>query len=139
MRMVTVVGIAALQAAAAFLPVQAETGSQSTLIEETAPGHQGLRLVKIADKATAAPGDTIIYRVTFTNQGASPLRKLSVHDAVPAFTGFSAAGVDSLPVGLTLAVLTHPAAGDTGLITWEFSGDLPPGGAGTVTFSVALR
>ncbi len=106
----------------------------------------GLSLVKSVRNVTtggafgtssqALPGESLQYRVTFRNDTAAPISGVQVFDSVPAYTLFVSAGCDPMPAGLTCAVTKAPAvnamAGD---IQWTFTGAVPPGAQGSVTFS----
>ena len=98
----------------------------------------GLTLVKSVDKATALPGDTINYTVTYTNNSSDVLSNVIIFDTTPAFTVFVSAGNGPLPANLTGVTITNPAVGTAGPIRWTFSGTLAPGGTGTVTFRVTV-
>ncbi|MCC5789002.1 MAG: DUF11 domain-containing protein [Opitutales bacterium] len=103
-----------------------------------ASGTPGLSLTKEVDKATAAPGETITYTITYTNDGSEDLQELFIFDRTPAWTSFDAASSGSLPDNLTGVTITDPGNEGTGAIQWEFSGTLGPGQSGTVTFSVVV-
>lgn len=97
-----------------------------------------LLLTKSVDKASALPGETLTYTITYTNRGTSPLTTLSIHDATPAFSTFTTASNSALPASLTGVTLTAPSVGATGAIRWNFTGPLAPGGTGTVNFTVTI-
>lgn len=98
----------------------------------------GLTLTKSADKSMAKPGDTIVYSISFANQGATPLSNVILYDYTPAFTTFLAAATDTLPASMGLGALDKPSVGGVGAVRWLLTGDLPPGSSGTVTFSVKI-
>jgi uncharacterized repeat protein (TIGR01451 family)/fimbrial isopeptide formation D2 family protein len=104
-------------------------------------GSAGLALTKIADKATALPGDTIIYTVTYQNNGGSPLGTIVISDATPAFTTFLSAGCTlPLPAALTAcSVSTQPAVGGQGGLQWTLTGSLSPAATGQVVFAVKVN
>lgn len=106
----------------------------------------GLSLVKSVRNVTtggafgtssqALPGESLQYRVVFRNDTAYPISGVQVFDSVPAYTVFVAASCDPMPAGLTCAVTKAPAVNATsGDIQWTFTGAVPPGGQGSVTFS----
>lgn len=97
-----------------------------------------LVLTKTVSKAVALPGDVIVYTLTFTNQGVTPIKQLVVTDSTPAFTSFSSASTVSLPSGLEEPTLTAPAIGGNGTIRWTFVGELAPGASGSVQFVVII-
>ncbi|MGE5550133.1 MAG: hypothetical protein ACM3ZC_06330 [Bacteroidota bacterium] len=103
-----------------------------------APPTAGLSLSKSADKQYARPGETITYTIAYANQSGSPLSTLVITDATPVYTTFLAAGHGPLPLDLTLCSITAPPPGESGTISWVFTGSLAPGATGFVTYQVLL-
>lgn len=100
----------------------------------------GLRLEKVVDKATALPGASLTYTVTFANDSTSPISNLKINDSTPAYTTFVSAACGSpLPNSLTGCAITSPSAGAAGAIQWTFTGTLGPSQTGTVTFVVKIQ
>jgi uncharacterized repeat protein (TIGR01451 family) len=100
----------------------------------------GLRLIKSVNQATALPGATLIYTITYKNESTGPLSTLLINDATPAFTTFLSATCGPIPANLTgCSVTTSPAVGALGSIIWTFTGTLAPTAQGTVTFSVQVN
>lgn len=99
----------------------------------------GLTLAKQVDNATALPGDTLVYTITYTNQGAAPLRDVVIHDATPAYTRFVSAASGTLPASLSNVTLSAPAVGESGAVRWNFTDELASGASGSVTFSVRVE
>ena len=94
-----------------------------------------LTLHKSVDKATAAPGETITYTITYSNNGTQPIGSIVVHDSVPAFTHSPVATcVMPLPANITVCtpVITTPS------IQWNMTGTLAPSQQGQVRFSTTL-
>ena len=130
---------------------QGATWVQAALLNQDittvgAPQGAGLSLVKAVRNVTtggafgisgqALPGESLQYRVTFRNDTAAPISGVQVFDSVPAYTLFVSAACDPMPAGLTCAVTKAPALNATaGDIQWTFTGAVPPGGQGSVTFS----
>ena len=102
------------------------------------PNDTGLRLTKTVDRSAAKTGDTLVYTITYLNQGTTPLSGLKVHDATPAYTLMATAACGTSPSPLVCSVAAKPAPGATGAVQWTFTGDLPSGASGTVTFSVVV-
>lgn len=102
------------------------------------PTTAGLTLVKTVDKATALPGETLTYTVTYHNTSSEPLNNIVIFDSTPAFTTFMAAPVPQLPPNLTGVNITAPAVGAAGSIRWTFTGPLAPSQSAAVTFTVAV-
>ncbi len=94
-----------------------------------------LVLQKSVDKATAAPGETITYTITYSNNGTQPIGNIVVHDSVPAFTHSPVATcVMPLPANITVCTpaITTPS------IQWNMTGTLAPSQQGQVRFSTTL-
>ena len=98
----------------------------------------------------ARPGETLEYRITYTNNGVTPINSLAVNDSTPAFTSFVAATAGTTPASLAGCTKLTPAAtatatcsqvqaaGGRGDVSWNFVGSLLPGASGTVFFSVLV-
>ena len=101
----------------------------------------------------AKSGDTLEYRITYTNNGAAPIGNMVVNDATPGYTSFVSATTGTTPATLTGCTKRTPAnvapnpavacaaaqsAGGTGPIGWTFAGSVAPGGTGSVLFQVKI-
>ena len=101
----------------------------------------------------AKSGETLEYRVTYTNNGTTPIGNLTVNDATPAYTTFVSSTAGTTPATLTACRKATPAnpapaatvacgvaqvAGGSGPVSWIFSGTLNPGATGTVLFQVKV-
>ncbi|WP_369632073.1 MULTISPECIES: hypothetical protein [unclassified Variovorax] len=101
----------------------------------------------------AKSGETLEYRITYTNNGDAPIRSMVVNDMTPGYTTFVSATTGTTPASLTGCVKTTPAnappagavacttvqpAGGTGAIDWRFTGTVEPGGTGFVLFQVKV-
>lgn len=103
-------------------------------------GEAGLLLTKAVDRATASPGQVLIYTITYTNLSKGPLSTIKIYDTTPAYTVFISAACGTLATGLTgCTTTTLPAPGATGAIEWTLAGSLLPGATGTVTFQVTIQ
>ncbi len=105
------------------------------------PSNAALKLVKSVDKATALPGDTLVYTITFTNNSSGPLSNIVINDSTPAYTRYVSAGCGApLPADLTACtVSTQPPVNGTGAIKWTLTGSVASGGTGTLTYSVKVQ
>jgi uncharacterized repeat protein (TIGR01451 family) len=103
------------------------------------PTTAGLMLTKVVDRATAYPGDTLTYTVTYANQSSGALSNVVIYDATPAFTTFVNAANGPLPPDFTGVTIAKPDVGAKGAIQWSFTGSLAPGTTGTITYVVILE
>jgi|GEM_PF-1727756 len=99
---------------------------------------------------TAKSGEVLEYKITYTNNGPTPLSSLILNDSTPAFTTFVSALSGAIPLNLSNCTKTTPTAstpivcsvvdttGGTGGIKWRFNGSLAPGANGIVTFKVKV-
>jgi uncharacterized repeat protein (TIGR01451 family) len=114
-----------------------------TVTDSTTVGNganAGLRLEKTVDKASAQPGASLTYIVTFINDSTTAISNLKVNDSTPSYTTFVSATCGSpLPSNLTACSITSPSVGGTGAIQWTLTGTLSPSQTGTVTFVVKIQ
>jgi uncharacterized repeat protein (TIGR01451 family) len=110
-----------------------------TIVELSAAA--GLVLSKSVNKATALPGETLTYTITYNNISPQSLNTLVIYDTTPAFTTFVSATCNiPLPAALTACtVSTQPAVGATGAVAWTFTGALAPGSSGSVQWLVQVN
>jgi uncharacterized repeat protein (TIGR01451 family) len=135
-----------------------------TLEDTTTVGSQALDLKKEVRNVTqgaatfgisnqAKPGETLEYRITYTNNSAAPISSMTVNDTTPGYTSFVSASAGSTPASLTSCTKNTPAnalpaagvpcasaqpEGGTGPIEWRFVGTVQPGGTGWVLFRVKV-
>ncbi|QHI98835.1 DUF11 domain-containing protein [Xylophilus rhododendri] len=118
------------------------------LLKEVRNVSQGVAAFGLSNQAK--PGQTLEYRITYTNKAAEPLRGLVINDNTPAYTSFVGASVGSTPASLTGCHKITPAdasavdctqdqkPGGKGGLSWTFDGELSPGASGAVLFQVIL-
>jgi uncharacterized repeat protein (TIGR01451 family) len=114
-------------------------GASLTVTDLTTVGlPSGLVLEKSVDKASAEPGEVLVYTIVYRNDGAAPITQLVIADATPNYTTFvpASASCGALPPQLVICTPAPPAS--TGPVTWTFTGALDPGASGTVTYSVTI-
>lgn len=102
----------------------------------------------------ARSGETLEYRITYTNNGATPINGLMVNDVTPVYTSFAGSQEGTTPATLTACTKRTPAnavpappvacttvqpVGGAGPVDWKFAGQLAPGGKGTVLFKVTVN
>ncbi|MDB5816769.1 MAG: hypothetical protein JWQ11_409 [Rhizobacter sp.] len=104
------------------------------------PTDSALGLVKTVDKTLASSGETVSYTITFINRSTAALAVKNVYDETPVYTVFTAATCGAMPTpGPACTVASQPTAGTAGKLTWTFTGALPSGGSGAVTFTVTVQ
>lgn len=101
----------------------------------------------------AKSGETLEYRITYTNNSDAPIRSMTVSDLTPGHTSFVSATTGTTPATLTACTKSTPAnappkpavactqaqsAGGMGTIEWIFAGSIAPGDTGAVLFQVKL-
>ncbi|HEV2105623.1 MAG TPA: SdrD B-like domain-containing protein, partial [Candidatus Eisenbacteria bacterium] len=100
----------------------------------------GLVLAKSVDRASARPGDFLVYTITYSNPGGAPLTSIVIRDATPPWTVFDSATCAAAGSGITGCTLAQsPAPGASGALQWTLAGALAPGGSGSVTFRVRVQ
>jgi len=115
-------------------------GQMVVTVNGIASACDDFKLTKAVDKADAAPGSEIVYTITYQNTGTTILTGMKVLDATPAFTVYADGACGTLGSGLTGCTFgTHPTAGATGALEWQFTGSLQPGATGTVTFKALVQ
>lgn len=112
---------------------------------------QGVATFGVSNQAKS--GETLEYRVTYTNNGTGPISNLTVNDTTPAYTTFVSSTAGTTPATLTACNKTTPAnpspaptvacsvvqaAGGSGSVNWIFTGTLNPGETGIVQFQVKV-
>ncbi|WP_421773049.1 hypothetical protein [Gracilimonas sp.] len=99
----------------------------------------GLKINKTVDKPEAFPGESITYTLTYTNNSTQAISQINIQDATPAYTTFLSATCAEIPTEITSCTISDPGVGNSGQITWEFSGDLPVGKRMLVRYSVLIQ
>ena len=112
---------------------------------------QGVVVFGINNQAKS--GETLEYRISYTNNAPAPISNLMVNDTTPVYTTFVASSTVTTPatlMGCTKNTPANPtptpavscaaaqAPGGTGAVNWKFSGVLDPGGTGDVLFQVKV-
>ena len=101
----------------------------------------------------AKPSETLEYRITYTNNGPSPITGLSINDVTPAFTSFVSGVAGSTPATITdcrkntpanptpaapVPCATVQAVGGAGPLNFQLTGPINPGASGAVLFQVKI-
>jgi autotransporter-associated beta strand protein len=129
--------------------------------DTTTVGSSALSLVKEVRNVTtngnwgtsnkAKSGDVLEYKITYTNNSASPMTSVVISDNTPGYTTFQSATAGSTPTALGSCTKKTPTntagstcsssdtAGGTGTVEWAFSGKLDPGETSYVLFQVKVE
>ena len=86
---------------------------------------------------TAKPGERIIYEITVTNLGTTPINNVQINDAIPPYTTYNANGQST-------AFISNSAGGGTiahnaGTISANLNQALAPGSSVTIRFGVTIN
>ena len=99
-----------------------------------------LSVQKSANLVRVPPGSAVTYTITYGNpNSAQSLQNIVVSDTTPPFTSFTSAACGPLPASLTSCVVSAPAAGASGTVTWTLGGTLDPGASGSVSITVTVQ
>ncbi|MGS0741064.1 hypothetical protein ACVBEF_04375 [Glaciimonas sp. GG7] len=100
------------------------------------PEQGALRFEKKVDKDSAVPGEDLSYTIIFRNRSEQHLTMREITDNIAPYTrlqGMPECGV--MPDGLRCS----PLVMGTRALKWEFTGELPPGKSGQVTYKVQIQ
>lgn len=85
----------------------------------------------------AIPGACLVYRVTATNAGTTPVTSLVISDATPPLTTYNRCG-GACAASTTAGTVTAPADATSGTVTATV-GTLAPNASATLTFTVRIN
>lgn len=105
-------------------------------LSDEVPTDASFEVTKNAD-----PGDCVVFRITYRNDGTGDISNVDVRDQVPAYTIYrgGTAAFDVTPSGLTPGTLTAPADGARGALSFPYTGTVEPGEEGSVVYGVRLE
>ncbi len=91
--------------------------------------------MKSADRAEAAPGDTVTYTIWYGRPGTTTLTTLWITDTVPQYTHYLPGGGAPLP-----DAGWDPNAGPPSVLRWSIAGSFPTAGGptGQITFRATV-
>ena len=129
------------------------SAEQRVLREVVTVTPEGERVVTEEPAARVAPGDRVIYRLAYTNEGAAPATGLVLVMPVPegiVLDPSATEGPGAVAFSLegerfaALGDLTRPdgaaaTAADVRSVRWTLGDPVPPGGSGEVAFKGVLR
>jgi uncharacterized repeat protein (TIGR01451 family) len=124
-------------------------------VEHSKPGPNGQPALVKEDAKKVAPGDRLVFELSYKNVGPEPATGFVITDPLPAsvaFAGDETAGatfsVDggrtwgplaSLRVALPNGASRPAGLSDVTHIRWEFARPIPGGAAGSVTFRGVVK
>jgi len=105
-------------------------------LSDELPGDANFEITKNAD-----PGDCVVFRITYRNDGTGDVSDVDVRDQVPAYTVYEAgtASFEVTPPRLTPGALTAPAGGARGALSFPYTGTVEPGQEGSVVYGVRVE
>ncbi len=98
-----------------------------------------LQILKSVDKSLARPGEVLTYTLILQNLGSGPITEIRVEDQTPTFSVFLDSSEVSIPTGLIISETTTPATGQSGPISWSFTGELLSTGTAELKFRVTIE
>ncbi len=95
-----------------------------------------LRVVKLADKRSAQPGEIVTFTIRYDNLGPNPVYEVKLVDNLTPRLAY----VDDSTTSDRAGELTTADNGEgSQILTWSFSEPLAPGTGGVVTFQARVR
>jgi uncharacterized repeat protein (TIGR01451 family) len=94
-----------------------------------------LQIIKTGDRATAQPGDTIIYRLLVRNLSTTAIDELSIADTLPLGFDFLDDSVRAEIAGRSVGVTTRQ---DGPNLTFQLATPLPKGGTVNLAYAAQL-
>ncbi len=113
-----------------------DSGAQSVYHYELPEGKPRLRVVKVASRQEAKPGDEIEFTIRFDNVGDQPLGNITVVDNLTTRLEYIA---DSANCSVQANFLTQENDGESLVLRWEISDPLDVGQGGIIRFKCRVR
>lgn len=109
---------------------------ESVHVYELPEGKSRLRIVKIADKQNARPGDTVDFTIRFDNVGDQTIGNVTVIDSLDPRLEYIE---DSQECSLKADFFTQPNEGHSLTLRWEVIDPMQVGDGGVVRFKCRVR
>jgi len=113
-----------------------DVGMQEVHTFELPQGKSRLRIVKIADKQNAKPGDTVDFTIRFDNVGDQTIGNVTVIDSLSRRLEYIE---DSQECSLKAEFFTQPNDGESLVLRWEVTDPMKVGDGGVVRFKCRVR
>jgi uncharacterized repeat protein (TIGR01451 family) len=94
-----------------------------------------IQIIKTGDRATAEPGDTVIYRLLVRNLSTTAIDELSITDTLPLGFSFIDDSVRAEIAGRSTGITTRQ---DGSTLTFRLSTPLPKGGTVNLAYAAQL-
>jgi len=113
-----------------------DQGLQSVFTVKSPPGEAKLRVIKVADKQFAEPGEEVAFTIRFDNVGNQLIGNVTIIDNLTTRLEYVA---DSARCSLDAQFLTEPSQGDSVVIRCEIADPVAPGTGGVIRFRCVVR
>jgi len=113
-----------------------DLGMQSVYTYELPAGKSRLRIVKIADKQNAKPGDVVDFTIRFDNVGDQIIGNVTVIDSLARRLEYVA---DSQQCSVQADFFTQPNDGESLTLRWEINEAMQVGDGGVIRFKCRVR
>jgi uncharacterized repeat protein (TIGR01451 family) len=120
-------------------PASQMTGSsvpQETMLYELPEGKDCVRIVKIASKSEAQPGEEIEFTIRFDNLGEQRIGNVTIIDSLTTRLEYVA---DSAECSLKSSFMTQENEGESLVLRWEITDPIKVGEGGIIRFKCRLR
>lgn len=112
------------------------SGPQSTYVYKLPPGKSRLRVVKIASRQNARPGELVEFTIRFDNVGDQTIGNVTVIDRLHDRLEYVA---DSARCSLPGDFVTEDEDGSPRVLRWEITDPLSVGQGGLIRFTCRVR
>ena len=113
-----------------------DLGMQEVRTYDLPDGKSRLRIVKIADKQNAKPGDTVDFTIRFDNVGDQVIGNVTVIDDLSRRLEYIE---DSEECSLKADFFTQPNEGESLILRWEIIDPMKVGDGGVIRFTCRVR
>jgi uncharacterized repeat protein (TIGR01451 family) len=120
----------------AAMTADADQALQSVFTVKAPPGDPKLRVIKVADKQFAEPGEEVSFTIRFDNVGNQLIGNVTVVDNLTTRLEYIP---DSAQCSLDAQFFTEPNEGDSLVIRCEVTDPLPAGEGGVIRFRCRVR
>jgi len=109
---------------------------QETMLYELPEGKDRVRIVKIASKSEAQPGEEIEFTIRFDNLGDQRIGNVTIIDSLTTRLEYVA---DSAECSLKSSFMTQENEGESLVLRWEITDPIKVGEGGIIRFKCRVR